>query len=259
LRSAEFCGYDRRVRALVGSLLACVVVAAGSGRASADRDHTGSRSRAGARDEGERMGDGGGCYDALDELGVAYERVRRPGIALAVKVEGPIGGIEYQPYREGVPLVLDCSLVYSLAVAGRFMAAHNVTAVRYSSAYERRNIRRTNRPSKHSFGLAIDIHTFLTDEAIYTVKEDYEQGLGDEVNCIGEPLTESGRVLRTLDCQLSRSELFRIVLTPDFDADHYNHFHVEVTRWADRPYAIDAQRDRAAHAAPRRAGRTVER
>ncbi len=211
----------------------CVVaiVTLACGAAQADHPRGGNASpdsSASAEDEPE------GCLERLDRLGVVYESVHRRGIEEAVEIQGPLGGVEFRAYKEGVPLVLDCSLVYSLVKAGRYLSAHGIDAVRYSSAYDRRNIRGTRRPSKHSFGLAIDVHTFIAGDEAYTVKEDYEQGLGDDFDCIGEPLTEAGRLLRTLDCQLSRSELFRIVLTPDFDADHYNHFHIEALAWDER-------------------------
>ena len=41
-------------------------------------------------------------------------------------------------------------------------------------------------------------------------------------------------MLRAVDCQVSRSGLFRIVLTPDYDGDHYNHFHLEALPWRER-------------------------
>lgn len=173
------------------------------------------------------------CLQQLDALGVAYERVSRNGIATGVRVTGELGGVRYEAYS-GKPLILDCSLVYSLAHAGRFLAAAGVERVTYSSAYSIRNIRGTSRPSSHSFGLAIDVHSFHTADAVFVVRDDYEQGLGDNVDCVGDPLTRGGALLRTLACQLSRSELFRIVLTPDYDAGHYNHYHLEALPWDER-------------------------
>lgn len=182
------------------------------------------------------------CLDALDDLGVDYERARRRGIRIGVKVRGKIGGVEFRSYKKGTPLVVDCSLVYSLVHSAPHFLRHGIEVVRYSSAYDRRNIRGTKRPSKHSYGLAIDVHTFSTADRTYTVKQDYEQGLGDNIDCIGDPLTDAGRILRALDCQLTRSELYRIVLTPDFDADHYNHFHLEALPWDERSDPIRRSR-----------------
>lgn len=174
------------------------------------------------------------CARELTELGVRFREVARKGVARAVQIRGPLGGVEYRSYG-GRPLVIDCSLAYSLALAGPLFREQGVERVRFSSAYDRRRIRGTDRLSRHSFGLAIDVHAFAGPEiGALTVRDDYEQGLGDDRDCLGEPLTEGGAVLRALDCGLTDSGLFRIVLSPDYDADHYNHFHLEALPWEER-------------------------
>lgn len=174
------------------------------------------------------------CLRALDRLGVKYKRARQRGIDIGVRVLGDIRGVTYRGYQKKA-LVLDCSLVVSLAHAAEFFVQHGIERVTYSSAYQRRKVRGSDRWSQHSFGLAIDIHTFSGEDlGSLSVKDDYEQGLGDEVDCIGQPLTENGAILRTLSCQLARSELFESVLTPDYDAAHYNHYHLEARPWRER-------------------------
>ncbi len=107
------------------------------------------------------------------------------------------------------------------------MRALGLTKAYFSSAYSRRNVRGTNHPSKHSYGLAIDIHTFSGPElGTLRVDRDFEQGLGDEVDCVGAPLTQGGAVLKILQCQLVRSGLFHLVLSPDYDDAHHDHFHL---------------------------------
>lgn len=201
-------------------LLAWLLVAIAGGAPRAERDPASAAA----------------CRGALDRLGVEYRRAKRRGVDIAIEVRGPLGGVEYRPYSAKEPLVIDCSLAFSLARAGELLRAHGIERVNYSSAYQRRNIRGTNRPSRHSFGLAIDIHTLVLagGERFAAVKLDYEQGLGDTVDCIGDPLTELGALLRAVDCQITRSGLFRIVLTPDYDGDHYNHFHLEALPWRER-------------------------
>ncbi|MEM9491080.1 MAG: extensin family protein [Myxococcota bacterium] len=174
------------------------------------------------------------CLRTLDRLGVRYKRTERPGIAIAVEVLGELGGVHYRGYRKR-PLVLDCSLVVSLAVVGRDLTRHGITRATYSSAYQRRNVRGSNRPSRHSYGLALDIHELTGDElGTLRVIDDYEQGLGDDADCIGRPLTRGGAILRALSCRFTESGLFRIVLSPDTDAAHHNHFHLEALPWTER-------------------------
>jgi hypothetical protein len=180
----------------------------------------------------------GDCHAALDARGVTWTATTRPGIADAVLVSGPIAGVTFASMTDQPrPLVLDCSLVVSLAEAGRYLADLGIDHAEYSSAYQIRNVRGTNHRSKHSFGLALDVHTW-SGPAIGTlsVARDFEQGLGDDVDCVGAPATEAGMALKVLECQLIRSGLFYLVLNPDYDADHYNHYHLEVRPWSARPH-----------------------
>lgn len=174
----------------------------------------------------------GDCYDELDARGVSYARTKKPGIAHGVEITGPLGGVAF---TGRTPLVIDCSLAVSLDEAGRYVRALGIDEVGFSSAYSRRTVRGTNRPSKHSFGLAIDVHALSgTDLGSVRIDRDYEQGLGDAVNCVGSPITQGGAVLKILQCQMVRSGLFHLVLSPDYDDAHHDHFHLEVKPWQDR-------------------------
>jgi hypothetical protein len=174
----------------------------------------------------------GDCYAELDARGVGYKRVKRAGIARAVEIVGGLGGVEVSGAQ---PLVIDCSLAVSLDEVGRYLRALGLDKTLFSSAYSRRNVRGTNRPSKHSFGLAIDVHAFAgPDLGTLRIDRDYEQGLGDTVDCVGMPLTQAGAVLKILQCQMVRSGLFHLVLSPDYDDAHHDHFHLEVKPWPER-------------------------
>lgn len=175
----------------------------------------------------------GKCTAELDARGVDYKRAKRPGIANAVEITGALGGIAFTAADQ--PLVIDCSLAVTLDEAGRYAKALGIDKATFSSAYSRRNVRGTNRPSKHSYGLAIDVHTFSgPDVGTIRVDKDYEQGLGDHVDCVGKPLTQAGATLKILQCQLVRSGLFHLVLSPDYDDAHHDHFHLEVKPWSER-------------------------
>jgi len=174
----------------------------------------------------------GDCYAQLDARHVSYKRTKKPGIALAVEITGPLGGVTYSGYDA---LVIDCSLAVSLDEIGRYVTAMGIDRAAFSSAYSRRTVRGTNRPSKHSFGLAIDVAGFTgNDLGTVRIDRDYEQGLGDAVDCVGAPLTQGGAVLKILQCQLVRSGLFHLVLSPDYDDAHHDHFHLEASPWSER-------------------------
>jgi hypothetical protein len=182
----------------------------------------------------------GDCLAELDARHVSWKKASRPGIENAVEITGPIGGIELT--SDDQPLVIDCSLAVSLDEAGRYMRGLGITKAYFSSAYSRRKVRFTDHWSKHSFGLAIDVHTFTIPElGTIRVDRDFEQVLGDEVDCVGKPLTQAGAVLEILKCQLVRSGLFQLVLSPDYDDAHHDHFHLQVKPWSERPQLRSSQ------------------
>jgi hypothetical protein len=172
------------------------------------------------------------CTAQLDARKISYKAASRPGIANAVEITSALGGIKYTSYDQ--PLVIDCSLAVSLDEAGRYVRALGFDKALFSSAYSRRTVRGTNRPSKHSYGLAIDVHAFSAGTDTLRIDRDYEQGLGDDVDCVGKPLTQEGATLKILQCQLVRSGLFYLVLSPDYDDAHHDHFHLEVKPWSER-------------------------
>jgi hypothetical protein len=177
----------------------------------------------------------GDCYAELDARGVPYKRAKRPGIALGVEITGAIDGVQIATPNTSDPLVIDCSLAVSLHEITRYLRALGIDHATVSSAYSRRNVRGTNRPSKHSYGLAMDVAGFAgKDAGTVRVDRDYEQGLGDAIDCIGAPQTQGGALLKIVQCQLVRSGLFHLVLSPDYDDAHHDHFHLEVKPWSER-------------------------
>ncbi len=172
------------------------------------------------------------CLRALDRLGVSYVRAKRRGVSIGVKVTSKrIGGVEYWTWGNK-RLVLDCSMVYSLAKFGPTLVANGVERIVWSSGYRRSRLRKSGRWSRHAMGRALDIHVYQgKDIGKLDVALDYEQGLGDVANCLGAPLTKGGATLRNLVCKMRSSKLFHNVLDPDYDEAHYHHFHLSTKPW----------------------------
>jgi hypothetical protein len=173
------------------------------------------------------------CKAELERRGVDFKSVKKDGIAIGVEIHGALGGVQFTAADR--TLVIDCSLAVSLDEAGKYLRDLGVEKATFSSAYSKRNVRGTNRPSKHSYGLAVDVHTFQTAAlGVLRVDKDYEQGLGDEADCVGRPFTQGGAILKIMQCQLVRSGLFHLVLSPDYDDAHHDHFHLEAKPWSER-------------------------
>lgn len=162
----------------------------------------------------------GNCKTQLADRKVSFRPAARAGVANAVEITGPLGGVTITGDE---PFVIDCSLAISLDEAGRYFTHLGIDHVR------------TSVPSKPSSGLAVDVSS-VTGEALGTLRiaRDYQAGLGDEMDCVGSPSTKSAETLKVLQCQLVRSGLFQRVLSPDYDDAHRDHFHLEAVPWRGR-------------------------
>ncbi len=141
------------------------------------------------------------------------------GVDTPVKVTGPIGGIAYRGLGGGAKaLHADCRLVLALHRAAPYLRSLGVKAMHFSNAYSYR-LMPSGRLSQHAMGLAIDVHKVTIGEELLDVQEDFELALED--GCAGAPLNR-------MACLLKSWGLFDWVLTPDFDAAHRNHFHLDI-------------------------------
>ena len=161
------------------------------------------------------------CVARLAERGVRFHSVEHEiGVKTPIVVDGPIAGIRY--YAGGnAPLVADCRLVLALALVGPELIAYGVSDVRFSGAYVYR-LSNKGRVSLHAYGLAIDLHGFTRLGTHYEVQHDFRRG-------IGVTTAEDAPVANGFASRLRTSGLFHEYLTPDDNADHYDHVHVGVS------------------------------
>jgi hypothetical protein len=178
-----------------------------------------------------------GCLALLDQWRVPYiaaAPVR--GVRTPVEIVGPVGGVRLQP-RAGRAPVMDCELARTLAETAPLFRELGVEALSFSGAYDYRLRRGSHRLSAHAHGLAVDVHAFATARGLFEVSRDFpldpdrwrrrERRADLLPDCIGHPGRSAGLFLRTLACRLSLHPALRLVITPDDNADHWNHFHIE--------------------------------
>jgi hypothetical protein len=179
------------------------------------------------------------CLRALDKrriLFVALGPVR--GVRTPVVIAGPIRGVTLEP-RAGRPPVMDCALAHALTDLTPLLRKLRVTALSYSGAYDYRTRARSSKLSEHARGLAIDVHGLETAAGTLEIARDYPRdagrwraaapGPGALARCLGRPARAGGKLLRTLACRLKLDPRFRVVLTPDDNADHRDHLHIETS------------------------------
>jgi hypothetical protein len=166
----------------------------------------------------------GGCLDLLNDSGAEYQILdSKRGVMTPVQVKGDLGGIRYVP-TGGLPLIVDCRFAITLLRVAPVLRELGVNALHYSGAYVYR-MSSKGRLSLHANGLAIDIHEVTIGGEQLSVKRHFAKGLGESCASNLPPLNR-------VACHLKRTRVFRELLTPDYDANHHDHFHLAISQSA---------------------------
>ncbi len=149
------------------------------------------------------------------------------GVETPVHLKGDVGGVLWvNAWDPKVPMHIDCRFAYSLLRFAPILKAHHVQKVTWTSTYRAPGGRRIT--SQHGRGLAVDVHSVILDDGReLVVLSDWRKAYGTATDCVGTPPTPESRILRTLVCQTEDANIFRLVLTPDSDWGHQNHFHID--------------------------------
>ena len=176
---------------------------------------------------------GAACHALIQRLGVRFSVAGATrGVVDPVTVTPPIEGVHYR-YASWTaaerPMLMDCRLAVALVRMGRELRGRwNIDDVQHLGIYNYRVIAGSTRLSQHAYAMAIDIAGFRsTSRTTYSVLSDFV-----ETSASSCPLRASNAVDRTLKeiaCWMYDSRTFNIVLTPNYDAVHRNHYHVDLT------------------------------
>jgi len=183
------------------------------------------------------------CRKLLAERKLPFKRDRRPtpGVATAMRVDGPLRGVTFlTPGWKSKYGVVDCRLALTLDDLAGVLATHEVARVLVGTAYRpgSRLPRSRRKLSQHGHALALDVVAFyLKDGTELSVEEDYHGEIG-QPSCGPQAVlidpTEDAIKLRNLVCDIARAGLFHFMLTPNYDAAHHDHIHFDIKRDAKR-------------------------
>jgi hypothetical protein len=186
--------------------------------------------------------DAAACLAELQARGVPFVRVEEArGVLAPLRLTGPIRGVTFRSVlpaaqRPRTPFeIVDCRLALSLSDFAEILARHGVTEVVHLSMYR-------PPPSKwpagkigrrHDGALAIDAGRFVrADGSTLDVEKDFHGRIGAPT-CAPEsspwPGDAAAVELRQIVCEAADAHLFNVELTPDYNWQHRNHFHLEVT------------------------------
>lgn len=182
-----------------------------------------------------------GCHAWLDLYKLDYSTgPSNLGIADPITVNLPLNGVAYRysGNAEQRKIYGDCTLMKSLAEAAPIVRAHDVKEIIDIGIYNYRCIDQTKTPpncsmSQHAYAKAIDIAELVTsDDTHYSVLKDWVIDTTGKT-CEVPTDSEKDSFLHTLICELKAAKVWNIVLTPNYNADHRNHFHVDLTEDSD--------------------------
>ena len=179
------------------------------------------------------------CHGWLDLYGLTYETgPAQLGVADPVTVTLPLNGVAYRYASNTAPrttLFMDCQLARSLARAAPILRARGVVEVADIGIYNYRCIGGGQPPceggmSQHAYALGIDLAGFTDGDGVFSsVNDDWVIDGSDEKTCTAAAEPGKDAFLHELICALKGAGVWNIVLTPNYNAAHRNHFHVDLT------------------------------
>jgi hypothetical protein len=188
------------------------------------------------------------CEAELGKRHIAFERVGEArGVIAPLRLKGAIAGVEFHSMlplaqRRTSPYeIYDCRLVLALDDWARVLARYDVVEVIHYSVYRPPPAKQvlSGAGRRHSGALAIDAAIFKTrDGQSISVEKDFHGRIGSKpcgahaAPTLGLPA--QAVTLRKIVCEAADAQMFNVMLTPDYNWPHRNHFHLEVTagaRW----------------------------
>lgn len=177
------------------------------------------------------------CLQELDRLGVLWSPWSHTteyddGLACTIddpiRVASPINGIEYRYYSQATSSTMPvaCELAVALHKLGDVLKEYEIDTVLHIGTYNCRKIAGTSSISQHGYAKAIDIWGFETEDGTRMVlEEDWEHNTESFSN-------DTARILYEVGQRMHTDRIFNIVLTPNYNSAHDNHFHVDLSEGA---------------------------
>ena len=84
-----------------------------------------------------------------------------------------------------------------------------------------------------------DLHEFRVGATTYNTETDFVIDPDTMPTCTAATSNDKDKWLHEVACLMHTQKVFNIILTPNFNADHRNHYHVDLTAGSDYINAID--------------------
>lgn len=176
------------------------------------------------------------CQETLLELGAVFTPTEHAPDSPAghptlicdiedpVLLYGPVGGVSLEGGTgSDAPVLVGCNTAVSIVGSAAVASMLGAETIIHYGTYNCRVISGTSTLSEHGHARAIDIAGFiLEDGTTASVLGDWEDG-------VANPVTPLGQMLRGFTDQVWAMGLWNIILTPEYNAAHDDHFHIDLT------------------------------
>ena len=181
------------------------------------------------------------CIAELAAMGVSFEPTVIPDQSPAshpnltchveepVVLHPPIHGVDIKYYDGSASRNVygSCAMAKALVATIDDMRTRGVVTLFHIGTRVCRVISGTNTLSRHAYGDAIDIWGFeLADGTKYTLLDDWEHNTTN-------PQSPGARLLYDAAHRWHAAKMWNIILTPNYNAGHDNHFHIDLTPGSD--------------------------
>ncbi|MBL0214820.1 MAG: extensin family protein [Myxococcales bacterium] len=173
-------------------------------------------------------------------IGFTREPTSR-GVRAPVRLTEKLHGVEFRtdetearrqtsPYEVG-----DCRLILAMDDFSKILEAHDIVQVRHYSMWRppAKSWPEDKEASRHAGALALDAGRFTkSDGKTLDVDRDFHGRIGAKTcgeDAKPRPATPDALELRAILCDAAALHVFNVMLTPNFNRPHHNHFHLEVT------------------------------
>jgi hypothetical protein len=181
----------------------------------------------------------GPCHAELERRGISFRvEPNAQGVKIPVRLTGPISGVEFRTdlpdaARETTPWeVYDCRLLLSLADFSHILRRHDVVEIRIFSAWRPPpKHRQLAVERRHPGALAVDVRSMKKASGEELVVLDHFARHRGRPVCTPKwtPSSPKAAELRSIVCGAAEAYIFNCILTPNYNAQHRNHFHLELT------------------------------
>lgn len=189
------------------------------------------------------------CHTELRARKVEFTALEgKRGVLIPVRLTGPVHGVTIRtelPAEERKTSafeIMDCRLALAASDFAKIVAKHDIVEIHIFSAWRPppKTWPADREAIRHPGGLALDVRRLVKKKSQSTdapkgkdvqdlvVDRDWKPAKGKAPCPVDAALGGDEKLLREIFCETKDARIFTSMLSPNYDADHKNHFHLEI-------------------------------